>query len=302
MRVSWVALVALIALSACSSLPATHVVLPSPKSIVAMDKLSQMNGAVATVITVDGEEQMVFVERGEPGTLAGTGLVDPMFDRQMAWPYDSLALIYYTDPASAKLDPMKRLPVKDRYPELAAAGELERGLSCAQLDTELARAEALRLVARSRGATPYTTGEKSHLHVKHAAQDVGAAAAAVLLAPWIAGAAASGAIDEAFSPVGHSGPRGVWAVDLEGFRWAVSATDERIDGLLKIKDQKSCAGRTSLQVEASDLQLWRGLRPDGTDPAAASSDEHAWVVRRTAVFDQLGPKAVALRDPDVVVP
>jgi hypothetical protein len=291
MRVHGLVLIGLGVLPACSSLPATHVLLPSPVNLTAMEALSQRSGAVASVITADADEVVLVVQRGEPGMLAGIGLMAPVQDLPVAWPYDSLALVFYTDPAAASLSLAQKLPIKDRYPEPDMAGAMEEELSCAQLDTELARAAALRWLARERDAMPYTSGEKLALHAKHTVIDIGVAFLVVGALATTGGAGFGGS---SAAPGG-----GTWMVDQESFRWAVSAIDARIEGLLRIKDQKSCAGRATLQADTTDLQLWHALLPEGTLHPAGSTGEHAWLARRTAAFDMLGPKAVAAPAPAI---
>jgi len=226
---------------------------------------------------------------GGPDTLAGKRFDSAAHGQDVVIPFDLLALVYYTDPSSDKLPEQLKLPVKDRYPEPKGTGAAEEALSCEALDVELARAEALRWVARSNGAVPYTSGEKLALHAKHTAIDIGVAL--LVLAGGVGG---SGGAEESTA--------GTWAVNEEGFRWAVSATDERMAGLLKIKEHKSCAGRASLQADTSDLWLWHSLEVADQPSTAARPDERAVLTRRTAVFDLMGPKAVAPREAEFPLP
>jgi hypothetical protein len=267
-------------LQGCSSVPATHVLVPARETVPAMQNLSQQAGAVASVITVSGDEAVFTVAPGGPDTLAGKRLESGSYGQDVAYPFDLLALIYYTDRASDKLPQPYKIPVRDRYPEPKGVGAAEEALSCSALDEELARAEALRWVPRSNGAMPYTSAEKLKLHVKHAAIDVGVAL--LVLAGGVGG---SGGGAQEYKA-------GEWAVSEEGFRWAVSAIDERMAGLLTIKEHKSCAGRSSLQADTSDVQLWRSLEVGDQPPPAGPPDERAALTKRTAVFDLLGPKAV----------
>jgi len=162
-------------LAACSSLPSTHVVLPAPTTVPQMTRLSQQTGAIASVITVSGDETVFTLEPGMSGTLTGKRLDSTAPGQQVALPFNSLALIYYTEPVTDRIPEQSKLPVKDRYPEPRKPGPSEAALSCEALDVELARAEALRWVARENGALPYSSGEKLELHAEHAAIDIGIA-------------------------------------------------------------------------------------------------------------------------------
>ena len=232
MKASAAAAIAALALSACSSIPTTHVVLSAPATVPQMTQLSHEPGAIASVITVSGDEEMLSLESGGPDTLVGRRMESDSKGEEVSVPFDSLALIYYTHPASDKVPDRFKLPEKYFYPKPKPAGAIEKSLSCEAIDVELARAEALRWFARDRGALPYTSGEKIAVHAKNTAIGVGI----VLLV-----LASGGNVPD----IPSSEPeiqRGAWAVNNENFRWAVSAIDERIGGLLQIKDQKSCAG------------------------------------------------------------
>jgi hypothetical protein len=277
-------------LAACSSVPSTHVVLPAPTTVPQMTRLSQQTGAIASVITVSGDETVFTLEPGMSGTLTGKRLDSTAPGQQVALPFNSLALIYYTEPVTDRIPEQSKLPVKDRYPEPRKPGPSEAALSCEALDVELARAEALRWVARENGALPYSSGEKLELHAEHAAIDIG-----IALLVLAGGVGSTGdSVD---------GPKaGEWAVDDETFRWALSAIDERISGLLQIKEEKACTGHQSLKVDASDLQLWHALQSAGLEKSAAQPDEHAVLARRTATFDLLGPKDVMPFTAAIVLP
>jgi hypothetical protein len=57
--------------SGCSTIPATHVLVPARETVSQMQKLSQQTGAVASVITVAGEETVLRIDPAAPDTLAG---------------------------------------------------------------------------------------------------------------------------------------------------------------------------------------------------------------------------------------
>ena len=76
-------LMAIAALQAISSVPATHVLVPSLTAVPTLEKLRQQKGAVASVITVAGEEAALTIDPGARDTLAGNRL-DPDSLRQVA--------------------------------------------------------------------------------------------------------------------------------------------------------------------------------------------------------------------------
>ena len=156
-------------------------------------------------------------------------------------------------------------------------------MSCAELDTELARAEALRWLARDHDATPFTGAEKLSLHSQHAALD--AAGVALVL---VSGRLPRGGPDSPY----HYGAN-VWYVAPEEFRWGISAIDARVEGLLRLKKQNQCAGRPALHAGTTDLTLLEGFDAWKAQQSAVP-DEHTVLAKRTQAFDDLGPKAVGL--------
>jgi hypothetical protein len=284
-------------LSACSSgPPSTHMLLPSPRTTAAMQRLASQTGAIAVVITTQGDEKTFTVGASQPGLLSGDMLTpDAATQAQappqsVAQPFDSLALVYYTESPSLRVAWQDRLPRKSAFPVPPAVGDGERDLSCAALDTELSRAEALRWLARNRGATPYTGAEKLNLQVKHAATDVVVAVGATALVMMAGGQMGM----PSGSPAYHYAAN-LWYLNLEDFRWAISAIDARVEGLLRLKQQNQCAGRPALQAGTTDLTL---LERFDTWKAQQSSvqDEHTLLAKRTEAFDELGPKAVVQPD------
>src|SRR5262245_3023180 len=135
-RVSFVIVAVILGLQGCSSTPATHVLLPSKTSVPELQQLSHSTGAIVSVITVSGDEEFLSVEPGSDGVLAGKRLDEATADH-LSLPFDSLALIYYVNPTHDKAPPRVVLPQLASFPELAAVGPGESGLSCTSLDTEL---------------------------------------------------------------------------------------------------------------------------------------------------------------------
>jgi hypothetical protein len=258
-----------------------------------MQHLASQAGAIAVVITTQCGEKVFTVRASQPELLSGDILTPEVTTQPgaspqaVAQPFDSLALVYYTEPTSPRVALHDRLPIKSAFPSPPAVGEAERHLSCAELDTELARAEALRWLARDHDATALTGAEKLSLHAQHAALD-----AAVVLG--VAVALVGGRVGGSFfdsSPY-HYGAN-VWYVAPEEFRWSISAIDARVEGLLRLKKENQCAGRPALQAGATDLTLLEGFDAWKAQQSAVP-DEHTVLAKRTEAFDELGPKAVGL--------
>jgi hypothetical protein len=272
-----------------------------------MQRLASQSGAIAVVITTQCEEKAFTVRASQPELLSGE-IFTPDVTTQpgaspqsVAQPFDSLALVYYTEPASPRVPPQDRLPIKSAFPSPPAVGEVERHLSCAQLDTELSRAEALRWLARDHEATPFTGAEKLSLHAQHAAVD---AAVAVGVAAMLVGSAGAGYTAgggsvgvPGFGGGSSSSPsrygENVWYVAPEEFRWSISGIDARVEGLLRLKKQNQCAGRPALQAGTTDLTLLEGFDAWKAQQSPVP-EEHTVLAKRTEAFDQLGPKAVGL--------
>jgi hypothetical protein len=293
--------IVVLALPACSSspkIPGTHVVVPAKASVPQMQKLSKLDGATASVITVSGDERVLIVQPGADGVLQGKSLDAETAGRDVSLPFETLALIYYTDPSSADVPLEHKLPLKWTYPKLGAVSGEESELSCDALDVELSRAEALRWFAREQGgALPLSAEEQHTLQAKHAAFNTGMGALALLVLPValprVFGDCLGNLVLEGKCVDDNPDPGGVWNVNQETLRWAVTGADERIEGLLQFKEQKQCAGRPTLDPAANDMQLWT-LESHQGGGAVAGSDEFARLAERTATFDRLGPKAVSV--------
>ena len=287
--------------------PSTHMLLPSPRTTAEMQRLAGQTDAIAVVITTQCEERVFTVSASQPEALSGHILTPPAASQAetppqpVVEPFDSIALVFYTEPASPRVALLDRLPIKSAFPSPPAVGEAERYLSCARLDTELSRSEALRWVARDHGATPYTGAERLNLHVKHAAIDAAVAVGVVALLAVSAGpgfAAGGGALGSGGGGGGSHAyhyAANVWYVEPEEFRWAISAIDARVEGLLRLKKQNQCAGRPALQAGTTDLALLEGFDAWKAEQSPVR-DEHAVLAKRTNAFDELGPKSVVLPD------
>ena len=261
----------------------THELVPSPTSVAEIQRLAQQTGAIAIVITTDADEKTLVIKADRPSLLSGNIVNDhasihpSLSQESIALPFDSVALVYYTEPENDQVDLRQRIPHKQSFPELPMPGSTERALACPALDTELARAEALHWVARYNRATPFTRDEMHFLHVKKAV-DAGTTAVLSL---------------ERVTVVPRPVPR-------EIYRWAISGIDERIEGLLRLKVERQCDGRATLSPNLTDLALLRDL--DAWRLQQADSQEQALLAQRTEAFDQLGPKPVTTQEQTYLQP
>ena len=259
-------------LAGCASVPATHMLLPgsSPPVREALPAV----GARAHVLTVAGDEQDLQVLASTPADISGT-------DSQAAAvhvPMDDVAVAYYRNP-TRKVGP-NGLPAPDtnRLPRMKSAGVVEAGLSCAALDTELARVEAVHGYLRHSGFQPYTPGQQFARHARNAAFYTA-------VTVFIVAACSAGCSGISFPDSTRAA-----APDEQAFRWALTSTDDRLQALLALKARRACPGRRTLDAMHSDVELWSAFTTSAegsTSPSATSVRDH-----RTRVFDLLGPKPV----------
>jgi len=175
-------LIVLAAAAGCSSMPSPKMLVPSAKvSASQVKSLDKASGSVVDVLTVRGEEKYLLLGSVTDHALTGQ-LVEPGSDvvpqESVTMPLSDTALVYYVEPASSsrKTHPAARplaLPAKYSFPELPSVGSTEKGLSCAGLDVELSRAEALRWFARNEGQMGYTPGQVLAHHAATTAIVVG---------------------------------------------------------------------------------------------------------------------------------
>ena len=270
--------------SATWGAPRTHLLVPSGQA-PELEALAQNAGAVAELMTVTGDDYLVTLTAGSAGAVHGTELDGNHAD--LSVPFESLALVYYTNPSRNTKKP-RPTPEESRYPRVSSVGKAEREMSCEALDVELARADAVRWFARARGALPYTHAEAIKVHARNVGVGFGIAVAAV----FIAGAMADCPV--CFGGAGGWGGGGGhgYAVPPEKLRFAVTAADERIAGLLQLKSEKSCAALPSLQEGTTDLELWSKVSSVTAATESAEDADRIALLARTEAFDLLGPKAV----------
>ena len=254
---------ALLAATCCWGAPKTHQIVPVGDDTAELQSLAEKVGTAARVITIAGEQVDVTVMPGEPGALHGRRLDGD--HGEVSLPFGTLASASYTEPSTNEPDE-KTNPRAGKSPLLPEVGEAEGNMTCPQLDTELARAEAIRWYARSDGTMPSERIERDPSGEFHRLTKRGVAAdVAVVVACTLAGA----------SPIGFCQPKAEYNPAVRG----LEAIDDRIVGLLLLKAQKTCDGRATVQPSMTDLDIWKNIHP------ALES-----LVGETAALDLLGPK------------
>jgi hypothetical protein len=297
------AVVVLSVLQACSTIPETHMVLPAHGRDGDLQALSRKTGAVADVLTVAGEERVFTITPSTGQALAGQ-LIDTNYGVDLAGqlvtePFDSLALVYYADPAKKTVSPRDRLPAKPSYPKLKAPDAADHALSCDGLAVELARAEGIRWFARNEGAMAYTDTQRMEGHAANFAEDVAITAAVILIVAsaghgggsFGGGNFGGGNTDPSASPGGPSRRPLVAQVGGERLRWAVTAADSRIIGLLGLRRDKGCSAQPTLVTGRSDLQNLEAIEAMHHPSTERLSDE-AMMHEQTRLLDELGPLAL----------
>jgi hypothetical protein len=294
------------AAAGCASMPTPQVLAPTDGvSAKQATSLGQASGSVVDVLTTGGEETYLVLESVAGGALTGKPF-DPVSaqyagDRNITIPLDETALVYYVEPASptpAHADAAKavsagearlRLPVKNSYPELAAAGPSESKLSCAELDVALSRTEAVRWFARNEGLMGYTPAQVVAHHAATTAIVIG------VTVVFVAAAAGGGGGSFNFSsgpstPTFQSTPAGSLRgqVGDDQLRWAITAADARIAGLLHLKRDKGCPARSTLVDDQSDLQMSQQF--DALREESQKLSGIALLHEQTRQLDMLGPR------------
>ncbi len=150
---------------------------------------------------------------------------------------------------------------------------------------ELARAEAIRWYARDQGAIPFTSGEAAKAHVKNAAKDTGVA---VLVFFALAAGGGECLWDCGIAPAS--------VLSREDWRWAVTAADRRVVGLLELKQAKHCDTRVVAGGDGVDLGIFAGIETGRRDRTAGRIDEAARLTEETAWLDKLSPAPLRARD------
>jgi hypothetical protein len=298
------------AAAGCASMPTPKVLVPTDGvSAKQVTSLGQASGSVVDVLTTSGQETYLRLESVTSGALTGQP-VDPVSaeytaDQSITIPLNETSLVYYVEPASptpthagtAKpvpaSEPGLAFPVKHSYPELPAAGPSEAKLSCADLDVALSRTEAIRWVARNEGLMGYTPAQVLAHHAATTAIVVGV----TFLVVASAGGGSAGGGGFGGGGFSFSGPAPTHVASASSLRsqvgdgqlrWAITAADVRVAGLLRIKRDKGCAGRSTLVDDESDLQMLQQFDALRDGPRKLSGI--ALLHEQTRLLDMLGPR------------
>ncbi|HUL81908.1 MAG TPA: hypothetical protein VL131_07195 [Gammaproteobacteria bacterium] len=295
-RLRWLSIVCGLGFASGSwGAPRTHLLVPAGEASE-LQTLAENVGGTAELMTVTGDDYLVTLGAGSPGAVHGTELYGD--HRDLDVPFESLALVYYTNPSRSTKNP-RPTPRENRFPRVSAVGKAERDMSCEALDVELARVAAVRWFARSFGALPYTHADAMKVHARNVGIGFGIAVAAIVVV---------GAMAECPVCFGGTGgwpgdaggqSYGLSTVPPEKLRFAVTAADERIAGLLQLKSEKSCEARPALQEGSTDLELWSKVSSLTAATGAAEDADRIALLARTEAFDLLGPKAVSAPSRDI---
>jgi len=239
---------------------------------------------VVQLWTVDGDAVPMQILSADASGLRGRRLYSD--DGEVKFALDEVAVVYYT---RIPLEKFKGTPVALQtwyLPRVAPAGKAEQALDCAAIDVELRRAEALHGLGRSAGSMPLSALEQRHDHEVTAAMGAGA----VLLFPFTVSYGAMGAVESAFDRPKPAGPPSPpQPIDD---RWGLTKADRRIEGLLDLKQARSCAARPALREPDTDLSLWSEFHRWLASQAPGPGLDLLSRDRRTAVLDALGPRPV----------
>jgi hypothetical protein len=265
-------------LSACSSTPTTHTIVPSRTTVDQIEQLNRRSDVVVHVLTVDRREHRLQLSGAGGSILTGRDLAPDNPDKMIELPFDQLALLYYA------IDPDKQrartwLPYRE-YPSLPPADPQDRQISCQELDLGISRTETIRWSVRLSGGDPFTT---HGARVQHATNVIGIAYNITIGVPFT--------ILSTLMLQPHpiywqrSDPHG------ESLRWAVTAADQREIGLLEIKRDRSCPARILPDGETTDLDLLNQIESTRAALATHQISDQEQMNRQTKLLDQLDPPA-----------
>ena len=281
-------------LAACSSIPEPKMLVASSANQQQVQALAGKAGAVADVLTINGEEHYFVIGPSADGTLGGqrinpaAGRTIP--DEEVTEPFENLAIVYYLEQPKKRhatvpgYEDRRKIPNKYAYPKLPTPGALEQGLSCDALAVDLARAEAVRWFARNEGAMGYTEQQAALRHVTNAAEYTAITALVVI-------AIAAGGYVPSFSPAPPPDPNHSLKSQIgeENLRWAITHADARIVDLLKLRRDKGCAQQPTLVDGSGDLQNLAALDGLAHESTAQHMSADARMHEQTRLLDELGP-------------
>jgi len=257
---------------------------PSRTTVPELEKLSRQSGTTVDVLTVNREERRFLLDAGDGAALTGHDLdvapqaagANPVVRITM----DELALVYYST---------GRLPDRDVYPALPIVGATEQRLSCDELGVDLSRAETIRWYARQQGALPYTSHEAATQHGINAAVGTGTA---LFIVAMIIGGGGSGGGSSSPSADEHN------YADYQAYRWAVTAADRRILGLLGLKRERACAAQQLRTGDETDLAILGQIEESQRALAAKSTSDRDQRDLQTRLLDQFDPLLASTEQAD----
>ena len=256
--------------SACASTPKSTMLVPSRTTVIELEKLSHQAGTTVDVLTVSRQERYVRLNGSGGGALSGRDLNESAAlagsQPVVRIPFTELALIYYSE---------DMWPVKKVYPSPPEVGPAEHGVSCDELDLDLARAETVRWYARRQGALPFAGHEQGALNAKKALKGVGETV-------WVLLEMYGG-----YSGGGGGGGHG--DASLNAYRSVVTAADRRIIGLLELKRDRSCTPRDTRVPGETDLMVLGKIGEARQALVAKSITDQEQVHRETLLLDQFDP-------------
>ena len=255
-----------------ASTPKTYVLVASRTTVPELEKLSRQAGTTVDVLTVKRENRHLVLADGNGTALVGRDLdastQTEALSPEVRIPFNEVALVYYST---------GRAPDKNVYPSLSAVGKEDNQLSCSELDTQIARAGAIRWYARQYDVLPFTARESAIQHEKNFLEYVGVTALVIVGGTHILDRVTADTADRSAS---HS------YASTEAYRWAITAADRRIIGLLELKQTQSCASQPTQSGGETDLEVLTQVQESRQALATAQISDQDQVRRETQLLDR----------------
>jgi hypothetical protein len=270
--------------SAEAATPKTYMLVASRTTVPELEKLSRQPGTTVDVLTVKRESRHLVLADGNGTALVGRDLdaatQTEALSAEVRIPFNEVALVYHST---------GRTPDKDVYPSLPSVGKEDNQLSCSELDTEIARAGAIRWYARQYDVLPFTAHESAIQHEKNFLKYVGVTAWIIVGAPHIGGQAGADATDRAMGRGSASSVASRSYASTEAYRWAITAADRRIIGLLELKQKQSCASQPAQSGGEADLEILTHVQESREALATALISDQEQMRRETQLLDRFDP-------------
>jgi hypothetical protein len=264
-----------------ASTPKTYMLVASRTTVPELEKLSRQAGTTVDVLTVKRENRHLVLADGNGTALVGRDLDaatrTEALSPEVHIPFNEVALVYYST---------GRAPDKNVYPSLPAVGKEDNQLSCSELDTEIARGGAIRWYARQYEVLPFTAHESAGQHEKNFLKYVGVAALVIVGGGELVGHATADAADREMGRGSASSVASHSYASTEAYRWAITAADRRIIGLLELKQTQSCASQPTQSGGETDLEILTHIQESRQALATAHISDQDQVRRETQLLDQ----------------